>query len=43
MARLDGNARDIGDAALWLAADESEWITGIENRRRRRRSNASEI
>jgi NAD(P)-dependent dehydrogenase (short-subunit alcohol dehydrogenase family) len=25
-----GNPRDIGYAALWLAADESEWITGSE-------------
>jgi NAD(P)-dependent dehydrogenase (short-subunit alcohol dehydrogenase family) len=25
-----GNPRDIGFAALWLAADESEWITGSE-------------
>jgi NAD(P)-dependent dehydrogenase (short-subunit alcohol dehydrogenase family) len=25
-----GNPRDIGYAALWLAADESVWITGSE-------------
>ena len=25
-----GNPQDIGYAALWLAADESEWITGSE-------------
>jgi NAD(P)-dependent dehydrogenase (short-subunit alcohol dehydrogenase family) len=25
-----GNPRDVGYAALWLAADESEWITGTE-------------
>ncbi len=25
-----GNPRDIAYAALWLAADESEWITGSE-------------
>ncbi len=25
-----GNPRDIASAALWLAADESEWITGSE-------------
>jgi len=25
-----GNPRDIGHAAVWLAADESEWITGSE-------------
>ncbi len=25
-----GNPRDIGYVALWLAADESEWITGTE-------------
>ena len=25
-----GNPKDIGYAALWLAADESEWITGSE-------------
>ena len=31
-----GNPRDIGYVALWLAADESEWITGTRGRRRRR-------
>ena len=25
-----GNPRDIGYAALWLASDEGEWITGSE-------------
>ena len=31
-----GKPSDIAYTAMWLAADESEWITGFRDRRRRR-------